>query len=38
MEDLGLTRDDNLTWKTRDAEREMAEAFNNPNRGKKDDL
>merc|ERR1719263_324868 len=30
MTELGLTRDEKLTWKVRDAEREMAEAFNNP--------
>tara|TARA_B110000285_G_C14728972_1_gene425582 strand:+ start:98 stop:517 length:420 start_codon:yes stop_codon:yes gene_type:complete len=38
LEDLGLSRDEKLTWKTRDAEREMAEAFNNPMRGKSEEL
>merc|ERR1712166_303777 len=38
LADLGMQRDEKLTWKTRDAEREMAEAFNNPMRGKSEEL
>ena len=38
MADLGLERDENITWKTREAEAKMANAFNNPNFGKKNDL
>ena len=30
MADLGLERDEKLTWKTRDAEATMADAFMNP--------
>ena len=30
MEKLGLERDENLTWKTRDAEAKLANAFMNP--------
>ena len=35
MADLGLARDEKLTWKTRDAEAAMAEAFMNPAKGMK---
>ena len=31
MEKLGLERDETITWKTRDAEAKLANAFNNPN-------
>ena len=41
MEKLGLERDESVTWKTRDAEAKLADAFMNPNRGgdkKKEEL
>ena len=30
MEQLGLERDESITWKTRDAEAKLANAFMNP--------
>ena len=38
MTTLGLKRDEKITWKTRDAEAEMAAAFNDPMRGKHEEL